>query len=151
MDKKTFWESIDQSGGPDACWPWTRARKKTGYGLLKFYGKASRAHKVAYALENGPISKGQCVCHQCDNPACCNPRHLFLATHAENMADAVAKDRFPHRAGSENQTSKLTEYSVIQIRALATTGMTQKKIGEQFGVTQCVVSTIVLRTAWKHI
>jgi hypothetical protein len=36
------------------------------------------------------------VMHSCDNPPCCNPDHLSLGTHLQNMAECRAKDRY-HR------------------------------------------------------
>lgn len=98
-----FRSQVDTSGGPDACWPWTGMKFK-GYGR---FGTRHRvrffAHRVAYELANGPIvghvyndpEKEKIVMHLCDNPPCCNPKHLRLGTDAENHADMVAKGRHP--------------------------------------------------------
>ena len=64
-----------------------------GYGVLKINKKNVRAHRFAWELENGPIPDGMIICHHCDNPPCCNVKHLFLGTDADNVADKIAKER----------------------------------------------------------
>lgn len=94
QDVDRFWSKVDRSGGPDACWPWTGARSKHGYGIFDAGGKTLRAHRVALTLENGPIPDGMLACHRCDNPPCCNPyRCLFPGTHADNMSDRSGRGR----------------------------------------------------------
>jgi hypothetical protein len=88
-----FWERVNK--GND-CWVWVGNRLPKGYGRMCSGGKSGQvllAHRVSWALHNGPIPTGKYICHTCDNPPCVNPNHLFLASHAENMADMVAKGR----------------------------------------------------------
>ncbi len=93
----SFWSRVDRRE-PDECWPWLGARRgRMGYGLFGFkHRRAVPAHRMAYLLSKGDIPKGMFVCHSCDNPPCCNPAHLWLGTHADNMADRHAKGRDQH-------------------------------------------------------
>jgi len=80
----------------NGCLEWQGARLASGYGLI---GRGRRdegmayVHRLAWELAHGPIPDGMFVCHHCDNPPCCNVEHLFLGTHADNMADMVTKGR----------------------------------------------------------
>jgi hypothetical protein len=79
------------------CREWQGARQPTGYGEITVNGKSATTHRLAWELAHGPIPTGMCVCHHCDNPPCCEPSHLFLGTHKDNMQDAAKKGRWPHQ------------------------------------------------------
>lgn len=80
--------------GPSECWEWSGSRDRKGYG----FGDGGRAHRLAWEWENGPVPAGLMVLHRCDNPPCCNPKHLFVGTALDNARDALAKGHH-HNAG----------------------------------------------------
>ena len=76
------------------CVEFTGTKDKDGYGQLSTTKLGTRkAHRWAWMEVNGPIPKGLCVCHKCDNPSCINPDHLFLGTVKDNAKDRDKKGR----------------------------------------------------------
>lgn len=153
-----FWAAVDRSGGGNACWPWTRSKSNMGYGqfnLPKSFGGRERkvtAHRFAYEQAFGPIPAGagyhgNCVCHHCDNPLCCNPAHLFLGTHADNMADMHTKGRNSRSGapGQKNGRAKLTWEQVSSIRA-ATGSLS--RIAKLYGIGKTQAARIRRGEQW---
>jgi hypothetical protein len=102
---EAFWSKVDVRG-PGECWEWKGYRDKRGYGRFGINRRVVLAHRFALELSEGlPLEAGECSCHHCDNPPCCNPAHLFRGTHAENMHDCKAKGRMAtgERHGSQTQ------------------------------------------------
>lgn len=99
--RRRFNSKIDKSSTHGGCWIWTAYKDKNGYGRFALPGKKNiQAHRQAWIFKNGEIPDGLHVLHHCDNPSCVRVEHLFLGTHAENMAD---RDRKGHTAsGSKN-------------------------------------------------
>jgi len=77
----------------NGCVEWQRGKFATGYGAVSIGGKMKLSHRVAWEIENGPIPEGLCVLHRCDNRPCCNTKHLFMGTIADNNRDMADKGR----------------------------------------------------------
>lgn len=75
------------------CWPWPLYKNEKGYGVICFDGNKYSVHRLSFQVFKGIIPDGFVVMHECDNPACFNPDHLFLGTQQENMDDMVRKGR----------------------------------------------------------
>ena len=158
-----FWSLVDK-GGPDDCWPWIGRGHVREYGKIGLNGRTLRSHRVAYELSHGPIPDDLLVCHTCDNPACCNPAHLFLGTQLDNRRDAAHKGRaasgaknaavlYPERLrrGEQNRNAKITADDVREIRRLYAEGVTLTKIAPLFGIHYTNVSMICRRLTWRHV
>ncbi len=87
-----FRTRLSGTNDPDGCWEYQRARSQDGYGRITFEGTVMPAHVVAHLLWIGTLT-GTMVLHSCDNPPCCNPKHLRSGDGHANMADMVAKGR----------------------------------------------------------
>lgn len=145
-----FMEKVDRSGGPDACWSWVGRREANGYGRFYLNGRMGWAHRAAYLLLVGPIPDGHEVRHLvCDNPPCCNPAHLAVGTHMENVGDSVAKLR--HTFGERNGSARLTEAQVRTIKDDIAAGRLHRVIAAEHGVSRSCVDMIGRGERWTHV
>lgn len=146
-----FWAKVDIRG-EDECWPWL-AGMNGKYGSIGIGGRtggSELAHRVAYELTYGPLGELHAL-HSCDNPPCCNPRHLFAGTQLDNMQDKMSKGRGNHAKGEATCHAKLTANTVRRIRYLHARGAKQIELSRLFGVNDRTINAIVLYKTWKHI
>ena len=143
-----FWSRV-RVGEKDQCWPWTGPRNRKGYGEIAVPAfiatRKTRAHRVAFILENGAMAQTAHILHRCDNPPCCNPRHLRQAGNAENVAERISKGR-----SAESPTTKLTPSQVRQIRGIGDS-MSRQQLGRLFGISGRNVLSILRRETWRSL
>lgn len=136
---------------PSGCWNWQGDRtSRDGYGRLYIGGRLQLVHRVAYECYVAPIPLGLLVLHQCDNPACCNPSHLFVGTQSDNVQDALAKQCHVAPAGEINGLAKLTKEAVMVIRETAYRTATITELARRFGVSRRAIRLAVTGATWTH-
>jgi hypothetical protein len=144
------WKYITKSD-PDDCWLFTRKCNSAGYGHI-ICGKEQLAHRIAWISTYGAIPDALCVLHKCDNPPCCNPRHLFLGTRSENSLDMHQKGRNVILRGSKIGLAKLTERDIPTIRRLYASGdITQAEIADIYHVHGNTIGKIINGKTWTHV
>lgn len=155
MHKRRLWTVSDLlgrlSGTEDVnrCWEWS-GYSVHGYGSTSHDGKRITTHRLSWMLHFGDIPESKWVLHKCDNPACCNPHHLFLGNHQDNVDDKVAKGR--QVRGSRAARSKLSEQQALSvIRMLKSESKSDAEIGRIYGVSPCSIRQIRIGASWKHL
>lgn len=156
-----LWGQVDFSG---KCWLFVGNLSDVGYGQICINYRTNLTHRLAYEFAYGPIPPGMFVCHTCDNRRCVNPGHLFLGTHADNMADMRAKGRSTKgdrhylrrnpeliRRGEAASTPRLTEQNVRDIRAAAAKGASRQELADQYGVSWWTIRRVIVRKTWTHL
>lgn len=135
----------------EGCWDWKGKKDKDGYCRLGFKNfKFERAHRVSWFLEYDYMPKAnEMVCHTCDNPSCCNPKHLFIGDSKSNYSDR-AKKRRGHE-GELNPKAKLKEKQVFQIKMMLKENIIATKIASVFNVGLWVIHSIKSGKSWKHV
>ena len=162
----SFWGKV-KIGDRGECWEWTgytskgkRNRKGHCYGRIDIFGvKGAYVHRVAYFLARpGKISlsigKDDLeVCHTCDNPICCNPRHLYLGTHEDNMRDMALSSRAycSQLLSVETPRAKLTADEVRAIRLKVKEGMQRIELAHLYDVSLSTIKGVLSRRHYADV
>jgi len=189
-DAQKFLAKVDRSGGPNACWPWKAAVMKNGYGAFaRDKGHIIKSHRVAFFLATDQDPREQCVCHSCDvrypigsieYRKCCNPSHLWLGSHANNIADRDKKgrgasgdrsggrthpeciprgaksgrakhpERYLHITGENHPKARIRTVQIPLILQRSAEGETFASIAIDLGVNECTIARIVKGKTWKR-
>jgi hypothetical protein len=132
------------------CWLFTGGIFDSGYGDATTGHSTGEilAHRVSWALVNGPVPADLFVLHSCDVKPCVNPRHLRLGTVNDNAADRVSRNRSYRPIGVLNKQAKLTAESVRAIRA---SSETRSQLAARFGVSRNNIDCVLGGKSWTHV
>ena len=114
---------------------------KSGYAAYScFYGKKryKGGHQASMLIKRDgkPWKKPLMVTHSCGNKLCVNPDHLELKDYSGNYLDSIALGE---------RTTALSDEQAVEIAAFhkENKGMTQKAIGEHFGISRQMVWNVL--------
>lgn len=139
-----FWARVDKRDASE-CWPWLGKKTHNGYGRYLIASlKLQRSHRISWLIHHGDLPAALQVCHRCDNRACVNPGHLFLATNAENHLDKARKDRVAGPYGRIRLTAEI----VRQIRA---SRKPDREWAAELGVHPSTITAARVGDHWKHV
>lgn len=138
--------AIRVAGG---CLEWAGTVNQRGRAVVRIAGKHKFVARLVMERElSRPLLRQEYVCHRCDNAKCIEVSHLFIGSHADNMADMVAKGR--QARGEKHGQRKLQESDVKAIRDLLAAGAASKReIGRRFGVHDATVYNIAKGRTWR--
>jgi hypothetical protein len=147
-----FWRNVEQ-GAPMTCWPWKGSRTvRGGYGQLNEKGKLIKAHRFVLEWKLGrKITRGKMALHSCGNAPCCNPRHIYEGTAAQNNQDAKRHGtlyKIPVLRGEDSPSAKLT---VAQVKEIRSSEESHTALAKKFGVTKQAIFRIRKRLSWRSV
>lgn len=145
-----FWSSVDQRSHDD-CWPWQRSVNRWGYGRFSYNYRKFHASRFALMASSRSLGRGLMALHSCDNPVCCNPKHLRWGTNADNVRDAVQRGRCyrwnGRRKGEANPVAKLTQHQADAIRA---DSRPARVLAEEHGVSATTIWNVRHERHYSH-
>lgn len=122
-EQKFFSRMIEDTNG---CLTWTGGKHVQGYGMFNLYNtevnkkQMNVVHRIAMMLELGQeLGRYDFVIHNCDNPLCCNPKHMFVGTPEDRNRVAREKGHVQTRWKTGNAIKKQNrkyKYSDDQMR-----------------------------------
>lgn len=131
----------------NGCWEYTGCKRNSeGYGVIGIKGKSFPVHRYVYEYRYGKLKSNQLVLHLCDNPICCNPKHLIYGDNLKNMQHRKA--RTGYYEGENNCLSKLKKWQVIEI---INSKDKPSILAQKYNVTYHTIYDVKTRKTWKHI
>lgn len=131
----------------DTCQVFIGGKTGNGYGVFGFGNGRYPAHRVAYYFATRYDPGTLDVCHTCDNPLCCNPRHLFLGTQDDNNKDRAHKGRYNNH-GRKNPRARLTEETVREILESKEHAL---DLANRYNVCRATIYNVRTGRTWKQL
>jgi hypothetical protein len=147
-DMMRFWSKVNRDG--NNCWLWTAYCNPDGYGLFRLGGRKGTmylAPRVSYKIhvqDPGPLL----VLHDCNNPPCVNPDHLWSGAQADNIRQAGLEGR---KSSTPWHCTSLNEAMVRRIKHRLDKGESLVSIAKDNGVNPQTIGDIRRGKTWRWV
>ena len=133
--EERFWSHVRKTS---RCWLWTASFNRDGeYGFMYTVGrKRELAHRIAYKIYHGKLSRQKKVLHTCDVRICVRREHLYTGTNRDNTRDMVRRGRARWTGAG---IRKLTPIRREKLKSLAQAGWPVRALARQFKVSTSTV------------
>jgi hypothetical protein len=134
-------------------------KNNQGYGRTWIDDKGYYAHRVIFNLVNPETIELSApkdrfafgyLLHSCDNPCCCNPNHLSVGSHQDNMDDMVTKGRVHDFKGDKGPRCKLTMSQAREIRRLRKENISAKELAKIYEISLPSIHTLLRGDSYKE-
>lgn len=138
--EERFWAFVEKT---KSCWIWTGAKKSREYGSfwVSDEQRTMGAHRFSYILHYGAIPDKKVIRHNCDNPACVNPKHLICGTQQENLNDMAKRKR---------RNLKLSDIAIKHIRQNSNK-LTKTYLANKFNVHRSTITDVINFKIYKFV
>lgn len=136
---------------PNECLEWWGGKNGVGYASIRTKAGHFLGHRVALEWKiKRQLEPDEYACHECDNPGCVNPYHLYAGTPLSNSQDKHNRRRakFNPCRGERHPLSKLTVEQIIEIRNSTEQART---ICKKYGVGSTLIYNIRSGKTWSHV
>ena len=150
MDRQNFLEMACHYEG-DECLEWPFILDRNGYGRISIEGKSHGVHRLICGILAGrDLRTNEDAMHACDNPPCCNPRHLSIGSRADNLEDARRKGRLSRKHRSPLATYSDEDVLTLRVMYASRTGNI-KTLARKCGITYNAAKKMIRRDSYKHL
>lgn len=148
-DVERFWSKVEIRSETE-CWPWKGGTTERGYGVFWVKGTNVRANRFSLVASDGaPENPLLLSLHECDNPICCNPKHLRWGTNQDNVDDRLKRGE--PQFGENNVNATLTRADVEALYKARMEGWTIREAASSLGIPYTTAENVLTGSSWKHL
>lgn len=110
-------------------------------------GKKWGAPRLVLHIKNGPLTDDIWALHNCDNPKCIRPEHLFKGTAQDNTDDMITKNR---KINDPDVGKRRREFTARMIKPLFEQGFNKYEIADKIGISPSTVWNYISESGPYH-